>query len=240
MQDYDAFISFASEDSNFVTEVVVGLKRNGIKVWFAPITLSIGDNLLDSIEKGLNSSKYGILVISPRYLEKGWTNYEMDILLRQVIEQRKKILPIWFKATKEQVEARHSGLAGIVAITDISDISAVISKLVVSMTEAAPSRGVIPIWESADYRFLQGLGEINLNSADGPTTTIFELLLYTKDNRFPFWLAGRLYTKQELLLEVAQLLGPVPDRVKNWVGEDGYHKLWQMCLENKINPNDFY
>lgn len=101
---HDSFISYAIEDNDFVSEVTYGLKTNGLSVWFAPLSLKVGDKLLDSIEKGLNESRSGILILSKSYLSKSWTSYEMDILVRQNIEGNKKILPIWLDVTKQEIE----------------------------------------------------------------------------------------------------------------------------------------
>lgn len=131
-------------------------------------------------------------------------------------------------------------MSGIVGITDTQNIQSVISQLVEALSDGAPYRGVIPSWEDPAYRFLNGLGEANLQTADGPATTIFELLVHSKEHQYPFWLAGKAYTKKELLYHVAQIIGPAPERVKNWVREDGYKKLWDMCVENDLHPNNFY
>jgi len=237
---HDTFISYATEDNDFVSAIAYGLKANGLSIWYAQLSLKVGDKLLDSIEKGLQESRSGVLVLSKSYLAKNWTSYEMDILVRQHIDGNKKLLPIWLSVTKEEVEARHIGLSGIVAITDTQQTHNVISKLVEALSDGAPSRGVIPSWENPAYRFLNGLGEVNLQTSDGPATTIYELLVHGKPNQFPFWLAGKAYSKKELLYHVAQILGPDPNRVKNWVREDGYKKLWQMCVENDLHPNNFY
>ena len=240
MTMHDVFISYATEDNDFASGIAYGLKANGLSVWYAPLTLKVGNKLLDSIEKGLQLSRSGLLIVSEAYLAKGWTSYEMDILIRQHIEGSKKILPVWLGVTRQQVEQRNAGLSGIVAITHTVSIRDVVAKLVASLSDNAPSRGVVPGWEDPSHRFLDGLGEVNLQDADGPPTTIFELLVHGNDRQFPFWLAGRLYAKEELLLHVARLLGPVPDRVKNWVGEDGYAKLWEMCKAQGIDPGMFY
>lgn len=239
MTPHDTFISYATEDNDFASDVALGLKANGLTVWFAPLSLKVGDKLLDSIEKGLQSSRSGVLVLSKHYLAKKWTAYEMDILVRQHIEGKKKILPIWLGVSKAKIEERHAGLSGIVAITKTDPTRHVVSKLVESLSEGAPRRGVIPTWEDPAHRFLKGLGEVNLQTSEGPATTIFELLLHSTESEFPFWLAGRTYSKTELLLHVAQLLPHVPDRVKNWVQEDGYKKLWEMCVEHDLDPKLF-
>lgn len=237
---HDSFISYAVEDNDFVSDVAYGLKSNGLSVWFAPLSLKVGDRLLDSIEKGLNESKTGILVLSTSYLSKNWTSYEMDILIRQNIESNKKILPIWLDVTREEIERKHIGLSGIVGITGTREVSRIVSQLVEVLSDGAQYRGVIPSWERPEYRFLNGLGEANLQSVDGPATTIFELLVHARDDQFPFWLAGKSYTKRDLLFQVAQIIGPDPERVKSRVFEDGYKKLWDMCVEYDLNPNKFY
>lgn len=208
-------------------------------VWFAPLSLKVGDKLLASIEAGLSSSRCGILVLSAYYLAKQWTAHEMDILVRQHIEGDKKIFPIWLGVGKSDIEQRHPGLAGIVAITDTHPTRQVVSKLVEALSDGASSRGVIPMWEDPAHRFLDGLGEVNMQTSEGPATTIFELLVHGSDDNFPFWLAGRSYSKKELVLRVAELLPHDPDRVKRWVGDDGYEKLWDVCVEHGFNPKQF-
>lgn len=233
---HDSFISYATEDNDFAAEVAYGLRSNGLSVWFAPLSLRVGDKLLDSIEKGLQESRTGILILTPSYLAKNWTSYEMDILIRQHVDRSKKLLPIWLGVTKAEIDERHIGLGGIVAVTATDSIGHVISQLVASLSDGAPSRAVIPSWENPAYRFLQGLGEVNLQTADGPATTIFEFLLHAKPHQYPLWLAGRPYSQEELLLEVAHYIGADPDRVKNWVAEDGYKKIWEMCVTAGFNP----
>jgi len=164
----------------------------------------------------------------------------MDILIRQHIEAEKKLLPIWLGVEKSEVENRHLTLSGIVAITEIKNILQVVSNLVEALSDGAPSRGVIPGWENPSYRFLQGLGEVNLQSSDGSTTTIFEFLLYGKEEEYPFWLAGKIYSKKQLLEYVAKIIGPVPERIRRIVGEDGFDKLFKMCVEHDLHPNNFY
>jgi hypothetical protein len=236
---HDAFISYATEDNDFASDVAFGLKANGLSVWFAPLSLKVGEKLLDSIESGLQSSRSGVLVLSNHYLRKNWTAYEMDVLVRQHIAGNKQILPIWLGVGRANVEERHVGLGGIVAITDTHPTHHVVSKLVEALSEGAASRGVIPIYEDPAYRFLQGLGEVCMQTSEGPATTIFELLLYGKENDFPLWLAGRVYTKEKLLVHVAQLLPHVPDRARSIVGQEGYQKLWDMCVEHGLDPKRF-
>lgn len=237
---HDTFISYATDDNDFASDIALGLRENGLSVWFAPFSLKVGDKLLDSIEEGLQQSRSGVLVLSKRYLAKKWTDYEMGVLVRQHIEGDKSILPIWLDVDKADVEKRHIGLSGIVAITETDRVSYVVSKLVEALSEGAPSRGVAPTYESLDFRFLQGRGEVLLRDADGPATTIFELLLYSKEEDFPFWLAGRKYSKVDLLHHTAKILVHVPELARNCVMEEGVERLWKMCREHNIDPEGLY
>lgn len=69
-KSYDAFLSHASENQIFANELVGALKSKGLNIWYAPLQLAPGDNLLRSIENGMFPSKCGILLISQEYLSK--------------------------------------------------------------------------------------------------------------------------------------------------------------------------
>lgn len=235
---HDVFISYSSEDNDFAAEIAYGLRTNGLSVWFAPLSLKAGDKLLDSIEQGLNESRAGILIISRSYLEKTWTSYEMDVLIRQHIERQKRILPVWLNVTKPDVERRHAGLSGIVAVTTTSPVE-VIGQLVESLSEGAPSRAVIPSYEEPAWRFLQGLGEVVLQTSDGRATTIFGFLIHAQNEEYPLWLAGRTYSKEDLLYHVASFLAADPDRCSHYLSQEDYDKVWVMCVESGFDPELF-
>ena len=238
MKKFDSFLSYANEDEDLARELVGALRAKGFNIWYAPINLEIGEKLLDSLEKGMNESHSGILLITEDYLRKGWTNYEMDVLIRQNIENDKKIFPIWHNVTKKDVEHRHSGLAGIIAINTNLGFPNLVLKLSNVLSNQAPTIGIVPGYESPAYRFLQGRGEITLGT-NGPATTLWEFLILAKDSQYPLYLEGNIYSKDELLLEAAQLLPHIPETVKKWVGKDGYEKIWQICIEHDINPKIF-
>jgi hypothetical protein len=239
MIKYDAFLSYAGEDSKFATEIVGGLKSRGFKVWYAPLQLKVGQILLDSVEKGMRESRSGILLLSSTYLSKGWTNYEMDILIRQSIEKKKKLFPIWHGVTKEDVESRHIGLCGIVSLKSELGLHIIIARLAEEMSDGAPTICVVPSYSSPKFRFLQGRGEIKIHSEDGPSTTLWELLLHLKDDEYPIYLEGELFTKNDLFFQAAQLLPHIPEVVENWVQAKGREELWKMCKDAGFDPELF-
>ena len=115
---YDVFVSHASEDKeSFVNEFVEELKNRNIKVWVDALRLQWGDSLRKSIDEGLKKSHFGIVVISPYFIAKGWTQYELDGLFEREMSGGKVILPIWHNITKSEVQKFSPSLAGRKAMT---------------------------------------------------------------------------------------------------------------------------
>jgi TIR domain len=109
---WDAFISHASEDKDFVLPLVKSLERSGLNVWYDDDRLIVGDSLLQSIDYGLANSQYGIVVISPNFLKKVWPKRELDGL----VAREAKILPVWHNIDADEVRRNFPTLAGLVAV----------------------------------------------------------------------------------------------------------------------------
>lgn len=115
---YDVFISHASEDKEtFVDDLCKELQAINISVWYDAISMTWGDSLRSKIDNGLSKSQYGIVVISKDYIQKGWTNYELDGLFQREMSGGKIILPIWHNITKRDVELFSPTLAGRLALS---------------------------------------------------------------------------------------------------------------------------
>lgn len=116
--EFDVFISHASEDKeSFVEYLVQALKDKGIKVWYDSLNIEWGDSLRTQIDNGLKRSTFGIVVLSERYIEKGWTQYELEGLFNIEMTEGKTILPIWHNITKQQVMQFSPTLAGRKALS---------------------------------------------------------------------------------------------------------------------------
>jgi len=103
-KNYDFFISHASEDKDdIVRSIAEALKENGFKVWYDEFELKIGDSLRKKIDNGLTNSRYGIVIISPSFIKKNWTEYELNGMVAREMDGHKVILPIWHKISKDEV-----------------------------------------------------------------------------------------------------------------------------------------
>ena len=123
MKKWDAFISHAVEDQDsFVRKLATMLTNLGLSIWYAETALQVGDSLTASIDKGLTNSQYGIVVISPHFIAKRWTKWELAGLVnRQNLEEQNVILPIWHGVTKMNVIDFSPPLADLMALSTATE-----------------------------------------------------------------------------------------------------------------------
>lgn len=128
---YDVFISHSSEDKDsFVRPLAQLLRNHRVEVWYDEFSLRPGDSLRRSIDRGLAKSRYGIVVLSPNFFMKNWTQWELDgLILRQLSGNQQVILPIWHNVDVKDVAAFSPSLADKIAINSNDGLEAVVNKL---------------------------------------------------------------------------------------------------------------
>jgi hypothetical protein len=141
-REYDVFISHASEDKEgIVRPLTNALKSEGLRVWYDEFELKIGDSLRRKIDRGLATSRVGLVVLSQSFINKGWTNYELDGIVTRTITGEQILLPIWHKISKQEVIEFSPSLADKVARSTatytVEEIANEIAELIRSVNNAA-------------------------------------------------------------------------------------------------------
>ena len=117
LSHYDIFVSYAKEDSDFVRRLVEALRAKQMTVWYDRGELRLGDAILRDLEDGLEHSDFFVLVLSPEYLKKAWSQFETGVALGR--HGKNRILPIFL---------RHSNRAELVrfapSVADTASIDA--------------------------------------------------------------------------------------------------------------------
>ena len=112
--EFDVFISHASEDKEeFVEPLSKILVEHNISIFYDKESIDWGDSIPTKIDKGILHSKICLLVISPNFIRKIWTQREKDAFM---MLDDKKILPIWHKVSKDEVQNFSPTIASINAI----------------------------------------------------------------------------------------------------------------------------
>ncbi|MCS8581809.1 toll/interleukin-1 receptor domain-containing protein [Latilactobacillus curvatus] len=116
-KEYDVFISYVQSDSlEYVDKLEQALKQKNIEVWRDKSDMVIGQSMTQAIENGLVKSKLAIVVLSPNYLCKYWTNFELDgIFSKQGLTGEQMILPIWNNVSAEDIAKKRPSLANLLA-----------------------------------------------------------------------------------------------------------------------------
>lgn len=117
-REYDAFLSYARLDGSEVGDALrKELERLGAVVWFDAVTIQPGKSQALQMDRGLQSSRCGITLLTPAYLAgRFWTERELGALLH-----KETLIPVLHGVTFEDV-AEYSGilpdLAGFETRTD--------------------------------------------------------------------------------------------------------------------------
>lgn len=126
---FDVFISHASEDKDVVVRPLAhALREGGLSVWYDEFELRIGDSLRRKIDKGLASSRFGVVVLSQAFFGRGWPEYELDGLVTRSVSGDQVLLPIWHNVSKTEVIGYSPSLADKLArntaTSTVEDIAA--------------------------------------------------------------------------------------------------------------------
>ena len=125
------FVCHASEDKDdFVRPLAEALRKAGHQVWYDEFTLKWGDRLRRSIDRGLASSKFGIVVLSANFFEKEWPQRELDGLTALELDDgRKRILPVWHNIDATVIKQHSPTLGDVIGVPSAQGIDFVVTKL---------------------------------------------------------------------------------------------------------------
>lgn len=128
---YDFFICHASEDKeSFVRPLAEALRRENLEVWYDEFALKLGDSIRRSLDKGLNQSRFGVVVLSKAFFDKQWTQYELDGFVEREMKGRDKvILPIWHGITHADVLKYSPSLTGRKAVLSSMGMEKVVQEI---------------------------------------------------------------------------------------------------------------
>ena len=75
---YSCFISYSSKDQEFVERLYVDLQGRGVRCWFAPEDLKIGDKIRDRIDQSIRVHDKLLVVLSEHSVKSSWVEFEVE------------------------------------------------------------------------------------------------------------------------------------------------------------------
>src|SRR5215472_5045617 len=91
-QFYSCFISYASKDHAFAERLYADLQNKGVRCWFAPEDLKIGDRLRPRVDETIRLYDKLLLVLSKTSVASQWVEQEVETALARERQQGTTIL----------------------------------------------------------------------------------------------------------------------------------------------------
>lgn len=135
-REFDIFISYVQSDSSdYVDGLYNELIASGISVFRDKAEMKIGQSMRQSMDNALAKAKFAIVIFSPDYLSKYWSQYELDgILSKEYLTGEQMILPLWHNITADELASKSPSLANKLAwnsaINTIDEITATVRSLI--------------------------------------------------------------------------------------------------------------
>ena len=95
IQFYSCFISYSSKNHNFAERLHADLQGKGVRCWFAPENLKIGDRLRIGIDESIRIHDKLLLILSKQSIESDWVEQEVETALaKERVQKRTVLFPI--------------------------------------------------------------------------------------------------------------------------------------------------
>jgi hypothetical protein len=89
---YSCFISYSSRDQEFAERLHADLQAKGVRCWFAPEDLKIGDKFQDRIEESIRYHDKLLLVLSENSIQSPWVEREVQAAFEREQRSNKLVL----------------------------------------------------------------------------------------------------------------------------------------------------
>ncbi len=92
---YSCFISHSSKDVEFAERLLADLRTKGVRCWFAPEDLKIGDKFRSRIDEAIGEFDRLLLILSQHSITSSWVEDEVEAALeRERRENRLVLFPV--------------------------------------------------------------------------------------------------------------------------------------------------
>lgn len=86
------FISYAGCDAEFVKDLCARLERRGIALWVAEWDLDYGADIVESIQRALDTTRTFVIVLSPEAVVRPWVRKELSAAFTSALDGNDKLI----------------------------------------------------------------------------------------------------------------------------------------------------
>jgi len=89
---YSCFISYSSKDDDFARRLHADLQQNGVRCWFAPEDLKIGDKFRTRIDESIRIYDKLMVILTEHSIGSTWVEEEVEAALEKERKSRTLVL----------------------------------------------------------------------------------------------------------------------------------------------------
>jgi hypothetical protein len=92
LQFYSCFISYSHKDEDFTQRLYADLQDNGLRCWYSPEDIKIGDKIRLSIDVAIEKHEKLLLILSEYSINSQWVEQEVEKAFEQEREENRLVL----------------------------------------------------------------------------------------------------------------------------------------------------
>ena len=92
IQYYSCFISYSSKDDAFANRLYADLQNKGVRCWFAPEDMKIGDKFRRRIDEAIHVHERLLLILSENSVSSEWVEKEVETAFEKEQRQKRTVL----------------------------------------------------------------------------------------------------------------------------------------------------
>ncbi len=89
---YSCFISYSNKDQAFAERLYTDLQGKGVRCWFAPENIRVGDKIRSSIDESIRLYDKLLLIVSQHSMTSQWVQREVEIALKKERKEEQTVL----------------------------------------------------------------------------------------------------------------------------------------------------
>ncbi len=92
IQYHSCFISYSSKDERLARRLHADLQASGVRCWFAPEDLKIGDTFRQRIDEAIHLQEKLLLLLSEHAIESDWVEVEVEAAYEKETREKRPVL----------------------------------------------------------------------------------------------------------------------------------------------------
>jgi hypothetical protein len=92
IQYYSCFISYSTKDQEFADRIHADLQDKGVRCWFAPHDMRIGDKIIDAIDSAVRLREKLLLILSEHSIRSDWVETEVTTAFDEERKRKQLVL----------------------------------------------------------------------------------------------------------------------------------------------------